>query len=540
MQQPPPELELEPEPEPEPMMACAICFDEWADDDQERWPWSPVGCSHRYCSTCLTGFLSEKIATHQLDITCPGPRCAVAMEPWIVRRVLSSQSTKELAAPTAQAEGVAAPELLAKYETLLALAENARSASCPFCATVGMPDGRRSASIECSGCGLEFCAVHGDAHPGRSCKQFEKATRKATLANEKFIARTNKIAPCPRCGVNIEKNAGCLHMRCTQCNHNFCWCCGRDYTHRWHDGNIYLCPAELWGGDSWGPTQVWAARTLHVTLTPVALGLALTAASVALVASPVVLIGRKVQRRRQRAEQERYRATAGLVRVASTVAPEILHEEWPVFKHAHHGPFGTDWGKQECFTCAKQRGREDYRTSDISSVLAPVHGRHQRWLRRHCVVGASIEARYPPNGNYYPAQVSKVLGCLAAPDCYIEVEWDDGDHQHTVRPATEIRPRFEEAAALVIQQRWQESQRDPAHEAAAVLIQQSWRASRDLDGESHGASLVENPLRPGWSDPELAHLVQGQIEQVVGEAASRLATKDASRLTGSSLQATSG
>lgn len=495
----PPEPYPEPEPEAQSLATCEICFEEWADHDPDRWPWRSACPNHRYCSTCLVGFLCEKISTHDvLDITCPGPGCLVEMKAQDVRRILNNQSTKEsVVTPTEEAaEEEGTPGQLAKYETLLALAENPRSAACPLCATVSVPAGRRSHAVECTGCGLEFCAIHGDAHLGRSCRQFEKATRKATRANEKFIARTNKIAPCPRCRVNIEKNAGCPHMRCTQCNCSFCWCCGRDYTtHAWHDGNIFLCPAELWGGDNWGPTRLWAARTLHVVLTPVALGLALTAASVALVAAPPVLLGRKVQRHRRRAEQERYRLATAFGRTGSLALSEanddrsfvrtgsmslleanngrpyegrIPNDEWPVFRHTQHDSIGTEWSKRECFSGAKQRGREDYRSSFIS--VNSVHSRHQRWLRHHCMVGALVEARYPPNGNYYQARVSKLLGCLEAPNCYVEVEWDDGDHQYTARPASEIRPRLNEAAVLLIQQRWRETQRDPMHEAAALLI----------------------------------------------------------------------
>lgn len=50
---------------------------------------------------------------------------------------------------------------------------------------------------------------------------------------------------CPRCKVPVEKNSGCMHMSCTQCNYYWCWGCGQDisanYGHKPHFLLYFVC-----------------------------------------------------------------------------------------------------------------------------------------------------------------------------------------------------------------------------------------------------------------------------------------------------------
>ena len=62
------------------------------------------------------------------------------------------------------------------------------------------------------------------------------------------------IKQCPRCGIETEKNGGCNHMTCANCDHQYCWECltrwpdEADIEHEVdpdvnrHDGQYYNCP----------------------------------------------------------------------------------------------------------------------------------------------------------------------------------------------------------------------------------------------------------------------------------------------------------
>ena len=53
-----------------------------------------------------------------------------------------------------------------------------------------------------------FCLVHSNAHPGRTCREFELEEREKHNANKTAIAEFCK--PCPRCKTMTEKNNGCV------------------------------------------------------------------------------------------------------------------------------------------------------------------------------------------------------------------------------------------------------------------------------------------------------------------------------------------
>ncbi|XP_049621466.1 E3 ubiquitin-protein ligase parkin [Suncus etruscus] len=104
------------------------------------------------------------------------------------------------------------------------------------------------------GCGLVFCrdckepdhegdcstAYEAEGATAQAYRVDEVAAEQARWekASKETIKSTTK--PCPRCRVPVEKNGGCMHMKCPQpqCQLEWCWNCGCEWNR--------LCMGDHW------------------------------------------------------------------------------------------------------------------------------------------------------------------------------------------------------------------------------------------------------------------------------------------------------
>ncbi|XP_019382485.1 PREDICTED: E3 ubiquitin-protein ligase parkin [Gavialis gangeticus] len=120
----------------------------------------------------------------------------------------------------------------------------------PGCGAGLLPEpGERKIRCEpCSGlgCGFVFCRECKEKYHDGECSTLlntegavaqqgyvvnEHAAMRARWekASRETIQKTTK--PCPRCQVPVEKNGGCMHMKCPrpQCRFEWCWNCGLEW-----------------------------------------------------------------------------------------------------------------------------------------------------------------------------------------------------------------------------------------------------------------------------------------------------------------------
>ncbi|EGC29499.1 hypothetical protein DICPUDRAFT_42790, partial [Dictyostelium purpureum] len=201
---------------------CKICYMEY-NCCSEVYQLSE--CGHSYCFDCITSYLNLLIIEGRvLDLSCPHPECK-----------------KEL--PESDIYVLVDQKHWTKYQKFSILAtlktEPIKWCPTPDCDTFVRGGSAEDPVLTCPKCKNEFCWICGEyAHQGVKCgsEAMQLSDRKnksieTATAQYKEWYETNKhnVKPCPKCTSPIEKDSGCNHMTCTNCQHQYCWLCLNPY-----------------------------------------------------------------------------------------------------------------------------------------------------------------------------------------------------------------------------------------------------------------------------------------------------------------------
>jgi ariadne-1 len=97
-------------------------------------------------------------------------------------------------------------------------------------------------AVQCH-CGQTCCVRCGrEWHAPARCAAMEQWEDKCASESQTGNWLAVNTKPCPRCRTRIQKNQGCNHMRCTQCDYHFCWVCMESWNqHGPATGGYYQC-----------------------------------------------------------------------------------------------------------------------------------------------------------------------------------------------------------------------------------------------------------------------------------------------------------
>lgn len=193
--------------------ACEICFEEF-----ERVV--ELTCDHSFCFDCWKDFLRHAIESGSLQsITCPA--CPALIDDDLIIPHITNERHRERYTQIIT-------DSFVQFNRLL---KWCGAAGCTMAIKVQMV---KECAVKCT-CSNQFCfECNGTAHILISCAMLREFNemRGHSLDVAQWLAKNSK--PCPRCGVNIEKNGGCNYVQCSSCNMGFCWLCLNPIEHSTH------------------------------------------------------------------------------------------------------------------------------------------------------------------------------------------------------------------------------------------------------------------------------------------------------------------
>jgi hypothetical protein len=230
---------------PPPKRECSVCASTKSVSHSFRLDKNDETCEHfkGICGQCIAKMIAGKIESRQLseaELTCPYPDCDHVLDHADLKAAfMNKEKFKEYDAALAKHFLAANPDFIAclsskcgKYFSIQDCSrkdndgktstENSKAKIGSKSTGSGSNHSTKPQQIACPYCDSTLCLTcNRPWHAGKLC------SAAAALEDESSVARIKALGakPCPKCGINIEKQGGCDHMTCHRCRHNFCWQC---------------------------------------------------------------------------------------------------------------------------------------------------------------------------------------------------------------------------------------------------------------------------------------------------------------------------
>ncbi|KIJ63745.1 hypothetical protein HYDPIDRAFT_29094 [Hydnomerulius pinastri MD-312] len=173
-------------------VTCPVCFNEAVVP-------TSLECGHKWCRTCLTGYLTSAVDNKTFPLRCLGDEatCTHCIPLSLARKLLSAADFNALVEA-------------AFWSYVHSRTDEFHHCPTPDCAQV-YRSAPPNAVLQCPSCLVRICpACQIEYHDGLTCEERD-------VAEDKLFAEwtsSHDVKSCPGCKVPIERSEGCNHMTC--------------------------------------------------------------------------------------------------------------------------------------------------------------------------------------------------------------------------------------------------------------------------------------------------------------------------------------
>ncbi|CCH60087.1 hypothetical protein TBLA_0C02810 [Henningerozyma blattae CBS 6284] len=207
---------------------CPICYEE------KDCTTFKLECNHEFCTDCYQRYIKNKLSDGNI-ITCMS--CSLALKNNDIDIIMGNNDSSNILMNSSiksfiQKNNKAFKwcpytdcQCIIHFKDTLYLSEFKRLHCSPFVTC-------KNSHKFCFSCGFE-------SHSPADCDITNAWVKKTRNESDYLNWVLSNTKECPKCNVNIEKNGGCNHMKCSSCKYEFCWICDGPWAP--HGTSYYEC-----------------------------------------------------------------------------------------------------------------------------------------------------------------------------------------------------------------------------------------------------------------------------------------------------------
>ncbi|CAI0558741.1 unnamed protein product [Linum tenue] len=211
-------------------LTCTICFEK-----HRLTSFHSADCGHRFCRWCWRKYIKQCVVDGPrcLQLRCPEPSCKILVGDDLIDQIADEKVRKSYS-----------NFALRSYVENSSKRKWCPAPNCEYAVEFNsIGEGDYDVSCLCSHNFCWNCAE--DKHSPVDCETVKNWSLKNAADSQNELWKKVNTKPCPKCSRSIEKNAGCMHMRCAApCRHEFCWVCLESWV-----GHSYSCNKYKEDGD---------------------------------------------------------------------------------------------------------------------------------------------------------------------------------------------------------------------------------------------------------------------------------------------------